>query len=74
MANNRLYIEDTETGEHFLLAKGFGDQWSAVGDLTDKLHEWLNTGDRDRTASETGATKLRLVTEDTLLAEKLKRG
>lgn len=68
MANNRLYIEDTETGERILLAKGFGDLWSASGDM-DKLHDWLNTGDRDRTASETGATKLRLVTEDTLLAE-----
>jgi hypothetical protein len=65
MANNRLFIEDTETGEQFLLAKGFGDLWSPVGNLTDKLDEWLNTGDRDRAASNHGATKLRLVTEDT---------
>jgi hypothetical protein len=70
MANNRLYIEDTETGERYLLAKGFGDLWSLSGD-DDKLHDWLTTGDRDRLASDHGATKLRLVTEDTLHAETL---
>lgn len=68
MANNRLYIEDTETGERHLLAKGFGSLWSLAGG-DEKLHDWLNTGDRDRTASESGPTKLRLVTEDTLLTE-----
>lgn len=27
MSNNRLYIKDTETGEKFLLAKGWGNGW-----------------------------------------------
>lgn len=67
MANNRLYIQDTETGDICLLAKGFGSLWTPCNE--GKLFEWLNTGDRDRTASECGPTKLRLVTEDTLAQE-----
>lgn len=68
MANNRLYIQDTETGETFMLAKGFGGEWSVLALCADDLEAWLNDGDRvrDVVASEVGATLLRLVTEDEL--------
>ena len=39
MANNRLYLVDTETGEKCLLAKGWGCAWELWD--ADKLSHWL---------------------------------
>lgn len=40
MANNRLFIEDTKTGERFLLAKSFGGGWG-LRHSEDELQDWL---------------------------------
>jgi hypothetical protein len=63
MANNRLYIVDTETGDKFLLCKSFG-QWT-MHPSSDEFDNWLK--DRD-IASTTGTepTKLVLKTENEL--------
>lgn len=74
MANNRLYILDTETGEHIMVAKGFGSGWD-WRKTDDELTRWLNEptdsplGLRNVAASDSGPTKLMLVTEDNLEAE-----
>lgn len=61
MANNRLYIEDTETGHAVLLAKGWGDGWSVWAE-EDVLVRFLNVHDCD--GARGGKSSLRLVTED----------
>jgi len=64
MANNRLFIVDTETGEQKLLCKTFGSgwyEWQVPGALT----EWLE--ERDVAASYGNCdspTKLRLGAEN----------
>jgi hypothetical protein len=68
MANNRLYILDTESGEHIMLAKGFGNGWS-IRKSAEELEHWIEQGARDLAASESGSTKLKLVTEDDLKSE-----
>ncbi|NIE67461.1 hypothetical protein [Burkholderia sp. Ax-1719] len=72
MANNRLYILDTETCEYVMVAKGFGNGWSWRRD-SDELTEWLNSGEnfvRDIGASDLAhQTKLVLVTEYALEEE-----
>jgi truncated hemoglobin YjbI len=62
MANNRLYIVDPDTGEQLTLAKGWGDGWVSEPEIGAALESFLNG--RERQASERGATKLRLQTED----------
>ena len=67
MANNRLYIQDTETGDRFLLCKSLGMGWYVwSGFDPDKLTEWMDG--RDEIAeSRCYATRLRLVTEYELI-------
>lgn len=65
MANNRLYIENTETKEKILLAKSFG-QWS-LRVTAEELDGWLSGQEAgERVCIQGGKTKLRLVTEDEL--------
>jgi hypothetical protein len=40
MSNNRLYIEDTETGERILFATSYSGGWDLRAD-SDTLSEWL---------------------------------
>lgn len=48
MANNRLYLRDSETGEEILLAKGYAGSggWTLRRDVQ-KLEEWLDEHDFD---------------------------
>lgn len=69
MANNRLYILDTETGEKFLLAKSMGDGWYIWSDpesFEDSFENWMEG--RDIAASygvlDMKPTKLKLITEN----------
>ena len=42
MANNRLYLVDTETKRAFMLAKTLGDGWYVFyDDLTQRLNTWF---------------------------------
>ena len=76
MANNRLFIEDTETGDRFLLAKCLSDGWYVFDLGADKpsLQMRLSTffggeyGQRDMPACIGGdePTKFKLVTENSL--------
>ena len=50
MANNRLYIEDTETGDRIMVAKSFGSGWSWRASVDD-IDAWLNAKQRDVDAS-----------------------
>ena len=47
MANNRLYLVDTSTGEYLCLAKGHGYAWDAgnIDLYVDFLHDRSNDGD-----------------------------
>ena len=62
MANNRLYIKDTETGESILVAKSFGDGWDWRAER-EELTNWLIN--RDWAGQDVGAelTALKLITE-----------
>jgi hypothetical protein len=62
MANNRLYLVDTETGDKLLLAKGWGEwQWHPN---TDEMTAWLKGRDIGATSGPDGQTScLKLVTE-----------
>lgn len=75
MANNRLYIVDTETGDKFLLAKSSADGWyvytlneSGESDPTNfvqKLNEFLDLIDTAAAYDLTdGNTTLVLVAEN----------
>lgn len=57
MANNRLYLRDTETGEEIILAKGYAGSggWTLRSE-TDSLCKWLDEHDFD--SSTGGVTKL----------------
>ena len=65
MANNRLYIRDSETGDHILLAKSFGHGWD-VRLEEESLGRWLQQRDIEASYGNTGdlPTKLELVTEN----------
>jgi len=57
MANNRLYLRDTETGEEILLAKGYaGSGGWTLRNETESLCKWLDEHDFD--SSIGGHTKL----------------
>jgi hypothetical protein len=57
MANNRLYLRDTETGEEILLAKGYaGSHCWTLRDGTDPLAAWLE--EHDFSAANGGYTRL----------------
>lgn len=65
MANNRLYLKDTETGEQILVAKSFGDGWTWRASANE-LIQWLR--ERDMGASygitDDQPTRLKLETEN----------
>ena len=66
MANNRLYIEDTDTGERILVAKSFGRAWDWRVDR-EQMNEWIDdmNGLRDMAASFGSApSSFRFVTEN----------
>ena len=67
MADNRLFIIDTETGEKFCLCKSYSTGWYVKNpaSLGDELTEWLDMRDIDA-AYGTGdtQTELILVTEN----------
>jgi hypothetical protein len=63
MANNRLYIVDTETGDRFLLAKGFGGWERPAMHQPTAVFDWLLAHDADAACSLGGPSKLRLMTE-----------
>lgn len=64
MANNRLWIEDTETRERILLAKSLGGGWDVRLDA-DELARWLDLRDTYAAfGSAQGKTTLRLVAEN----------
>ena len=65
MANNRLYIIDTETKEEILLAKSFGSGWD-VRCTIEQLNEWLEERDLDAAYGNTGElpTTLKLMCEN----------
>lgn len=68
----RLYLQDTETGETLLIAKGFGGMGWGVRVDADNLEEWLEG--RDIGAFTAGSpTKLRLITEQQLCEEGVAR-
>lgn len=50
MANNRLYIEDTETGDRLFVAKSFGQGWNWRAD-SEVISSWLKIYMRDAAAS-----------------------
>lgn len=63
MANNRLYISNTENGERILLAKGWGGGGWRIWE-PEKLAEWLANKNIDTNNDYDGApTKLVLVTD-----------
>lgn len=71
MANNRLYIVDTESGERILLAKSNGRGWwiwygKDKAERLDQLSNWLELRDRRASYGNTdkSPSKLRLVTEN----------
>jgi hypothetical protein len=64
MANNRLYIRDTQTGEKLLLAKSFGNGWALWESSVDKFEEWCASRDVQASYTNTGGpTMLELITE-----------
>ena len=67
MADNRLFIIDTETGEKFCLCKSMSTGWYVKdpASLGDKLTEWLNLHDMEASYGISNTqTKLILVTEN----------
>jgi len=73
MANNRLYIVDTETGEHFMLAKSMGRGWYIRGEnpgepsFAERFEAWCDERDFEASYQNCGhckPTKFRLVCEE----------
>lgn len=64
MANNRLYIVDTDTGDVFMLCKSYGAGWDVCNnEMGEEFDMWLKG--RDEKAQAGGDyTKLKLVTEN----------
>lgn len=64
MASNRLYIVDTDSGEHFMLCKSHGANWGVFdSEMGDELDKWLN-GKDEKAQSGGKYTRLILVTEN----------
>ena len=74
LANNRLYIVDTETGEKFMLAKTLGYGWYCRGTnpgeplIDERLESWADLRDMEASYGNCfdGVTKLILVCENDL--------
>lgn len=47
MANNRLFIRDTMTGERIMLAKSMGEGWYIPLGQAEKVEAWLDGRDID---------------------------
>ena len=70
MANNRLYLEDTATGDRLLVASSMGGGWR-WHPLHSAITAWLIARDIEAAfgnACEMQPTSLRLVTENELPA------
>lgn len=64
MANNVLYIVDTEKREVLKIAKGFSNgHWSLYDQTTEVLDKWLEDRDWDATNGDP-QTHLKLMTEN----------
>ena len=64
MANNRLYIVDTVTGDKFMLCKSLGDGWGVfMSERGEELDTWLSERDLNA-ANQNGYTTLNLITEN----------
>lgn len=50
MANNRLYIEDADTGCRIMVAKSFGKGWD-WRKSANEINSWLQERERDALAS-----------------------
>ena len=66
MANNRLFIVDTETGERIMLAKSNGDGWwmwykDDKARRVDEITEWLGMRDLNASFGNTDDQPSRLV-------------
>jgi len=57
MANNRLFIEDSETGDRLMVAKSFGKGWD-WRKSADQINEWLAKRERDSLASFNDTLKI----------------
>jgi hypothetical protein len=62
MANNRLYLLDTETGEKIMIAKAFGPPWD-IRITLEQLAEFLDGRDIQACCNSDVPTSLKLVTE-----------
>lgn len=62
MANNRLYILDTETNEKLLLAKSFGARWS-IRVNEDVFNNWMIERDIGALTSDSAPSSLKLITD-----------
>jgi hypothetical protein len=63
MANNRLYILDTEVGDKFLLCKSLGAWYIHHDDIRERLNQWLYLRDHDGQELGGTTTALQLITE-----------
>ena len=62
MANNRIFIVDTETGDIIMLAKSMGAGWYTRGGIEERLDDFFDeNGDRDQGASHGAGGLSRLV-------------
>lgn len=67
MSNNRLYLQDTESGDFILLAKSYGGGW--VFERTgDELTKWVSDRDKDSSRNANGSTRLKLLVESDAVA------
>ncbi|KKN74786.1 hypothetical protein LCGC14_0386790 [marine sediment metagenome] len=71
MANRRLWIVDSKTGDRILLAKGWGEEWVTWpagrlnGGMTfqERLNSWFELRDVDFNTERTDESALRLEAE-----------
>jgi hypothetical protein len=75
MANNVLYIVDTEKREAFKLAKGFSDgHWNLYPNMTHFLHHWFDDRDWAATNGEPKTCLVLMTENDPDLVKYLKKG
>jgi len=64
MANNLLYLVDTESGDRICLAKSFGHGWKVFHE-PEKIDDWLECRDFDAAFGDaSGKSRLTLVCEN----------
>ena len=63
MANNRLYIQDPENNEQFMLAKSMGDGWQIRDEeyLGALLSKWLELRDMEASYGNVHEVKTKLI-------------